>query len=247
MQLEFSQAMSDFKVMFPEMDRDVIEAVLRANHGAVDATIDQLLAMSIDNQNESLRNEMEKTTPTRKPAEESSRQDPADFVIPSLARRKPSNPQRSLLDEDNVQEKEPDGAAAPDSTRRWNPPMLLPLPTEFLRMTYDEAIRVDFDLPDEHFAKMLQNKEFMKQLRWNQEFMNALGTEQEIKGRHEDDAAFKERLKHMGQVSRRKFLQLARVFAWQKNKKPSILRSHSEAQPLKEEPSDEEGEVETRK
>lgn len=50
MQLEFSQAMSDFKVMFPEMDRDVIEAVLRANHGAVDATIDQLLAMSIDNQ-----------------------------------------------------------------------------------------------------------------------------------------------------------------------------------------------------
>lgn len=32
------------------MDRDVIEAVLRANAGAVDATIDQLLAMSTDNQ-----------------------------------------------------------------------------------------------------------------------------------------------------------------------------------------------------
>lgn len=50
MQLEFSQAMSDFKTMFPNMDRDVIEAVLRANAGAVDATIDQLLAMSTDNQ-----------------------------------------------------------------------------------------------------------------------------------------------------------------------------------------------------
>jgi CUE domain len=50
MQLEFSQAMSDFKTMFPDMDRDVIEAVLRANQGAVDATIDQLLAMSTDNQ-----------------------------------------------------------------------------------------------------------------------------------------------------------------------------------------------------
>lgn len=50
MQLEFSQAMSDFKNMFPDMDRDVIEAVLRANQGAVDATIDQLLAMSTDNQ-----------------------------------------------------------------------------------------------------------------------------------------------------------------------------------------------------
>lgn len=48
MQLEFLQAMSDFKTMFPEMEGDVIEAVLRANQGAVDATIDQLLAMSVD-------------------------------------------------------------------------------------------------------------------------------------------------------------------------------------------------------
>lgn len=59
-QLEFTQAMSDFKTMFPEMDDDVIEAVLRANQGAVDATIDQLLAMSTDNQNERLRLEMER-------------------------------------------------------------------------------------------------------------------------------------------------------------------------------------------
>lgn len=50
MQLEFSQAMLDFKTMFPDMDGDVIEAVLRANQGAVDATIDQLLQMSTDNQ-----------------------------------------------------------------------------------------------------------------------------------------------------------------------------------------------------
>lgn len=50
LQLDFSQAMSDFKIMFPDMERDVIEAVLRANQGAVDSTIDQLLAMSTDNQ-----------------------------------------------------------------------------------------------------------------------------------------------------------------------------------------------------
>ena len=48
-QLEFTQAMTDFKVMFPDMDADVIEAVLRANNGAVDTTIDHLLAMSADN------------------------------------------------------------------------------------------------------------------------------------------------------------------------------------------------------
>ena len=28
-QLEFNQAMTDFKIMFPNMDTDVIEAVLR--------------------------------------------------------------------------------------------------------------------------------------------------------------------------------------------------------------------------
>jgi hypothetical protein len=37
----------------------VLQAVLRANQGAVDATIDQLLAMTTDNENEKLRNEME--------------------------------------------------------------------------------------------------------------------------------------------------------------------------------------------
>ena len=51
-QLEFSQAMNDFRVMFPDMEADVIEAVLRANNGAVDATIDHLLAMTADNENE---------------------------------------------------------------------------------------------------------------------------------------------------------------------------------------------------
>lgn len=50
LQLEFEQAMSDFKTMFPDMELDVIEAVLRANQGVVDGTIDQLLAMSVDNQ-----------------------------------------------------------------------------------------------------------------------------------------------------------------------------------------------------
>lgn len=48
--LEFNQAMEDFKTMFPSMDDEVIECVLRSNNGAVDATIDQLLQMSIDGQ-----------------------------------------------------------------------------------------------------------------------------------------------------------------------------------------------------
>lgn len=47
-QLEFTQAMTDFKVMFPDLEADVIEAVLRANNGAVDITIDHLLTMTAD-------------------------------------------------------------------------------------------------------------------------------------------------------------------------------------------------------
>ncbi|XP_025088955.1 uncharacterized protein LOC112561031 isoform X2 [Pomacea canaliculata] len=53
-QLEFNQAMNDFQNMFPGMDTEVIEAVLRANNGIVDATIDQLLTMSIDNGDDDL-------------------------------------------------------------------------------------------------------------------------------------------------------------------------------------------------
>ena len=48
-QLDFNKAMSDFKVMFPTFDYDVIEMVLRANNGLVDATVDQLLAMQAEN------------------------------------------------------------------------------------------------------------------------------------------------------------------------------------------------------
>lgn len=43
--LNFRQAMDDFKIMFPDIDRDVIETVLRANNGVVQSTIDQLLVL----------------------------------------------------------------------------------------------------------------------------------------------------------------------------------------------------------
>ena len=47
-QLDFNKAMSDFKVMFPSFDHEVIEMVLRANNGLVDATVDQLLSMQVE-------------------------------------------------------------------------------------------------------------------------------------------------------------------------------------------------------
>ena len=50
-QLNFYESMYHFRKMFPNVDSDVIECVLRANSGAIDKTIDHLLTM---NQNEDI-------------------------------------------------------------------------------------------------------------------------------------------------------------------------------------------------
>lgn len=98
-------------------------------------------------------------------------------------------------------------------------------------------IRSEIDFPDEQFALMLQNEEFMNELRWNQEFMSALEKEQQEKGKNVDDMVFKERLKHMGKRSRKMFMQMAKVFHWQRNKKPGAVR-HPDSLLLQEEHSD---------
>jgi len=46
--LNFYESMYHFKKMFPKFESDVIEQVLRANNGAVDKTVDQLLLMATD-------------------------------------------------------------------------------------------------------------------------------------------------------------------------------------------------------
>lgn len=67
-QLDFQQAMSDFQTMFPSMEPAVIETVLRANHGAVDATIDQLLSMNTDYEVEKSRLESSSSSFTPPPS-----------------------------------------------------------------------------------------------------------------------------------------------------------------------------------
>ncbi|XP_001663565.2 CUE domain-containing protein 1 isoform X1 [Aedes aegypti] len=258
MQLEFAQAMADFKNMFPDMDRDVIEAVLRANQGAVDATIDQLLAMSTDNQNEKLRQELDDDTgrtpapndtlilPHGKVTDESGNERDCVFIIRNA----------SLMGASPKIKKSPGSTSATNSPRaviggnakdgekscthvKWNPPLLGPLPPTFLRLhgCGEGSRNTEFDLGDEQFAIMLQNEEFMQELRWNQEFLSAL--EKDHQGKVSDDAAFKERLRNMGKISRKKFAQLARVFTWQRGgtKKASAVR-HPDSLLLQEEHSD---------
>lgn len=195
-QLEFHQAMADFKTMFPDMDDEVIEAVLRANQGAVDATIDQLLAMTTDNENEKLRNEIE--------------QKETLAVIPPVSASTETSPARSPnRSPQQVQNTE----IAMRTVRGWAPPLLGPLPDDFLRLTptpwgvsqkkqammlsqqmlqekYAENQRVrgvlcevgdpelDRYLEDERIALFLQNEEFMAELRWNKDFLSTLEKDQ---------------------------------------------------------------------
>ncbi|KAL5293092.1 CUEDC1 family protein [Megaselia abdita] len=250
-QLDFAQAMTDFKTMFPDMDSDVIEAILRANQGAVDATIDQLLQMSTDNQNEKLRNELDKSTENASGTEELliDTRDLPDILLIDKTGSSQSPPQQHLPE---LLKTTRNTGASPkvkqpkeNYNSKWKPPLLGPLPPDFLRITTDG--RTEYDLPDEQFALMLQNEEFMNELRWNQEFMNALEKEQQEKGRNDvDDAAFKERLRHMGKVSRKKFLQMARVFTWQRrNKNKPTSAKQIDSQPLEE--SDDEDHHHTKK
>ncbi|XP_022218127.2 CUE domain-containing protein 1 isoform X1 [Drosophila obscura] len=274
LQLEFSQAMADFKKMFPDIDREVIEAILRANLGAVDQTIDALLAMSIDNQNEKLRNELDANVSPQQSLINLNDSDKdlrrnvqlvdttdgigdsgaaaaaasAGALLTATASASPNHhntgasPKMRPLGTSNrinSQNNTPTKRSQSSSTaRRWNPPILGVLPPGFLRIA-PAAGQQDFELPDEQFALMLQNEEFMNQLRWNQDFMNALEKEQTGKTKGEDDAPFQERLKNMGKMSRKKFLQMARVFTWQRNKKVTTAKQ-IDSLPLREEPSDDE-------
>ncbi|XP_043282678.1 CUE domain-containing protein 1 [Venturia canescens] len=203
--LEFYQAMADFKNMFPQMDDDVIEAVLRSNQGAVNTTIDQLLAMSTDNENEKIRSELEENEEPGK--------------SPKTA-------------------KQEEAAKSLRSAQKWQPPLLGPLPDSFLRIpqqlgesleTVESGSAPESSmLEDERIAMFLQNEEFMAELRWNQDFLTTLENDAKLQGteiekcrsstNHDDEDLFKERLRNMGKVSRRKFAQLTKVFTRSKKR-----------------------------
>uniref|UniRef100_T1IM07 CUE domain-containing protein n=1 Tax=Strigamia maritima TaxID=126957 RepID=T1IM07_STRMM len=315
-QLEFSQAMHDFKTMFPEMDEDVIEAVLRANQGAVDATIDQLLTMSIDNENERLRTEMDAADNAESPPSYSPTTPPPSYqqAVPNV-NTPPLSPKVSIGKEAESAEncaanvapeanvdllgfssldknrllimEEPDEVAAVveaasgplRSARNWRPMMLGSLPADFLRVAGEkkrtqhreltavlssEIIQRKIEenarqqrrlsagdcdpelaryLEDERVALLLQNEEFVQELRRNKDFMSTLERDtdedvEKVSGEaagpypytktfpsEDSDAAFREKLKNMGKMSRRKFAQLARIFSRRKKRSAKQILS----------------------
>lgn len=139
--LEFNQAMEDFKTMFPSMDYEVIECVLRSNNGAVDATIDQLLQMSIDDNASDDSSDSDDSIPPeileRTLEPDSSDEEPPPVYSPPtydmhIFDRKyptvPPTPPPRFEVQPSV------GQQHTQSYRNWNPPLLGNLPDDFLRI-----------------------------------------------------------------------------------------------------------------
>lgn len=201
--LEFNQAMEDFKTMFPNMDYDIIECVLRANNGAVDATIDQLLQMNLDGSGCDDSSDSEDSIPPeileRTLEPDSSDEEPPPVYSPpayesqALGTRCPHAPPTPPPRTD---------VPGPGRYRNWNPPLLGNLPEDFLRILPQQAPRAQGSpgcrqpvprglgprgqgsleqerrwkqyLEDERIALFLQNEEFMKELQRNRDFLLAL-------------------------------------------------------------------------
>ncbi|XP_025903668.1 CUE domain-containing protein 1 [Nothoprocta perdicaria] len=196
--LEFNQAMEDFSTMFPRMDYDIIECVLRANRGAVDATIDQLLQMSLDGGDADDSSDSEESIPAeileRTLEPDSSDEEPPPVYSPPV--REPPGSRGPC-----AAPTPPPRTEAPGSTRsryrNWNPPLLGALPDDFLRIparppagaqgsgegrpaaprgpgALEQERRWKQYLEDERIALFLQNEEFMKELQRNRDFLLAL-------------------------------------------------------------------------
>ncbi|NXL89349.1 CUED1 protein, partial [Alectura lathami] len=145
--LEFNQAMEDFKTMFPNMDYDIIECVLRANNGAVDATIDQLLQMNLDSSGCDDSSDSEDSIPPeileRTLEPDSSDEEPPPVYSPPAYESQQASGSPCVPPVPPPRTDVP----APARYRNWNPPLLGNLPEDFLRILPQQAARAQVPRP----------------------------------------------------------------------------------------------------
>nr|XP_002131968.2 CUE domain-containing protein 1-like [Ciona intestinalis] len=141
--LEYTKAMQDFKVMFPTLEPDVIECVLRSNSGHVDSTIDNLLQLTIDDGvNGKHSNRHGDSFIRRIPQPEWDDRQRSEACCPPryTPLATPHQSQSRMYSRDSVPYHHRSSSSKsfdqpPHSTYRdWNPPLLGKLPDDFLRI-----------------------------------------------------------------------------------------------------------------
>ncbi|KRX49513.1 CUE domain-containing protein 1, partial [Trichinella nativa] len=194
LKLEFAQsvkAMNDFSAMFPTLNRVTIEAVLRANNGLVDDTIDELLCII------------------------SSRELPTSKNLPNSKLDKAASVSQQIELRNRFASSctiEPHSQIRGNAKKIYRPLMLNPLPSDFLRLSklsHSSLTKTTTPTPskqnslnqnklqemltdnmrrrhsasdaetqrmleDERIAILLQNQEFVRELRDDTDFMSAL-------------------------------------------------------------------------
>ncbi|KRY40941.1 CUE domain-containing protein 1, partial [Trichinella spiralis] len=191
LKLEFAQAMNDFSAMFPTLNRVTIEAVLRANNGLVDDTIDELLCII------------------------SSRELPTSKNLPNSKLDKAASVSQQIELRNRFASSctiEPHSQIRGNGKKIYRPLMLNPLPSDFLRLSkpsHSSLTKTTTPTPskqnslnqnklqemltdnmrrrhsasdaetqrmleDERIAILLQNQEFVRELRDDTDFMSAL-------------------------------------------------------------------------
>lgn len=181
--LNFHQAMNDFQFMFPEIDKHVIETVLRANNGFVQGTIDQLLILQ-----ESALSEMAKVK------DDNNSDLLSDRGIIGYSGEEPP-PAYSLVCQEfekrnkRLSGSEEFGAGGNlPANNHWNAPLVGPLPDDFLRITeIRHSLNIEtnstpklltlfneLSLEDDKLSTYLQNEEFLRELQQNLEFISLL-------------------------------------------------------------------------
>jgi len=204
--LDFYESMYHFKKMFPKLDSEFIESVLRSNDGSVDKTIDHLLCITLEFEEENDKSKQAKEEIKFRDTNHSSINSDRDSIIsfndapPSYTEFIASSARSSIQSKMSTIV-----PVAKRSTKR-EAVLIGDLPDDFLRITptkdqmqrpltsvsriqsgccEDKRDFTDHKAPikdhnhfnDDYFSLMLQNDEFICELKSDKEFMKALEME----------------------------------------------------------------------
>ncbi|KAJ6657898.1 hypothetical protein lerEdw1_001818 [Lerista edwardsae] len=242
--LEFNQAMEDFKTMFPNMDYDIIECVLRANNGAVDATIDQLLQMNLDGSGYDDSSDSDDSIPpeilerTLEP-DSSDEEPPPVYSPPSYDMHvfDRQYPQAPPTPPPRIDVQNSSGPQAQRRYRNWNPPLLGNLPDDFLRILPQQMDRVQVGdrLKYESKKSKMSGVTHSNDVSFSSVISDdvAQSLTSVASGAVSEDALFRDKLKHMGKSTRKKLFELARAFSektkMRKSKRKQLLKHQVES------------------